>query len=30
PDAQMLQKTSSYLQAKGITLLLIHGQVYSL
>lgn len=30
PDAQMLQKTSSHLQAKGITRLLIDGQVYSL
>lgn len=30
PDAQMLQKTSSHLQAKGITRLLIDGQVYAL
>lgn len=30
PDGQMLQKTSSYLQEKGITRLLIDGQVYSL
>lgn len=30
PDAQMLHKTSSHLQAKGITRLLIDGQVYSL
>ena len=30
PDSSMLQKTSSYLQAKGITRLLIDGQVYSL
>ncbi|MEQ9667072.1 hypothetical protein [Coleofasciculus sp. G2-EDA-02] len=30
PDGQMLQKTCSYLQAKGITRLLIDGQVYSL
>lgn len=30
PDGRMLQKTSSYLQAKGITRLLIDGQVYSL
>ncbi|MGB7519379.1 MAG: helix-turn-helix domain-containing protein [Spirulinaceae cyanobacterium] len=28
PDGAMLQKTSSYLQAKGINLLLIDGQVY--
>jgi hypothetical protein len=30
PDAQVLQKTSSHLQAKGITRLLIDGQVYAL
>jgi transposase-like protein len=30
PDGQMLQKTCSHLQAKGITRLLIDGQVYSL
>ncbi|MCT7952264.1 hypothetical protein NG798_20930 [Ancylothrix sp. C2] len=30
PDGRMLQKTSSYLYAKGITRLLIDGQVYSL
>lgn len=30
PDGRMLQKTRSYLQAKGITRLLIDGQVYSL
>ncbi|HIK26604.1 MAG: transposase [Oscillatoriaceae bacterium SKW80] len=30
PDGQMLQKTSAYLQAKGITRLLIDGQVYSI
>ena len=30
PDGRMLQKTSSYLEAKGITRLLIDGQVYSL
>ena len=30
PDGRMLQKTSSHLQAKGITRLLIDGQVYSL
>ena len=30
PDGQMLQKTGSYLQAKGITRLLIDGQVYAL
>lgn len=30
PDGQMLQKTSVYLQSKGITRLLIDGQVYSL
>lgn len=30
PDGRMLQKTSAYLQAKGITRLLIDGQVYSL
>jgi transposase-like protein len=30
PDGQMLQKTSSYLQAKGISCLLIDGQIYSL
>ena len=28
PDGAMFQKTSSYLQAKGINLLLIDGQVY--
>jgi transposase-like protein len=30
PDGQMLEKTSVYLQAKGITRLLIDGQVYAL
>jgi len=30
PDGQMLQKTSAYLQEKGITRVLIDGQVYSL
>ncbi|MFB2839656.1 transposase [Floridanema evergladense] len=30
PDGRMLQKTSPYLKAKGITRLLIDGQVYSL
>lgn len=30
PDGKVLQKTSSHLQAKGITRLLIDGQVYSL
>jgi transposase-like protein len=30
PDGRMLQKASPYLQAKGITRLLIDGQVYSL
>ena len=30
PDGGMLHKTSTYLQAKGITHLLIDGQVYSL
>ena len=30
PDSRMLQKVSSYLQAKGITRILIDGQVYSL
>ncbi|MBW4649368.1 MAG: hypothetical protein KME06_11870 [Kastovskya adunca ATA6-11-RM4] len=30
PDGQMLQKTSSHLHAKGITRLLMDGQVYSL
>ncbi|MBZ8182691.1 helix-turn-helix domain-containing protein [Oscillatoria salina] len=30
PDGKMLKKVSSYLQAKGITRLLIDGQVYSL
>ncbi len=30
PDGKMLQKTSPYLQAKGITRLLIDGQVYSI
>jgi transposase-like protein len=30
PDAQMLQKTSNHLQAKGITRLLLDGQIYSL
>ena len=30
PDGQMLQKTGYHLQAKGITRLLIDGQVYSL
>ncbi len=30
PDGQILQKTAPYLQAKGITRLLIEGQVYAL
>jgi hypothetical protein len=30
PDSRVLQKTAPYLQAKGITRLLIEGQVYSL
>ncbi len=30
PDGRVLRKTSSYLQAKGITRLLIDGQVYAL
>ena len=30
PDGRMLQKTTVYLQAKGITRLLIDGQVYKL
>ncbi|HEY9737850.1 MAG TPA: hypothetical protein V6D06_16275 [Trichocoleus sp.] len=30
PDGTMLQKTSPYLQAKGITRLLIDGQIYAL
>lgn len=30
PDSRMLQKASNHLQAKGITRLLIDGQVYSL
>ena len=30
PDGRILEKTCSYLQAKGITRLLIDGQVYSL
>jgi len=30
PDSSMLQKTAPYLRAKGITRLLIDGQVYSL
>ncbi len=30
PDGRMLQKTAPYLQAKGITRLLIDGQVYSI
>lgn len=30
PDGRVLQKTSSHLQAKGITRLLIDGQVYAL
>ncbi|HEY9607254.1 MAG TPA: hypothetical protein V6C85_36950, partial [Allocoleopsis sp.] len=30
PDGRMLQKACSHLQAKGITRLLIDGQVYSL
>lgn len=30
PDSRVLQKTSSHLQAKGITRLLIDGRVYSL
>ncbi len=30
PDARILQKTSPYLEAKGITRLLIDGQIYAL
>jgi hypothetical protein len=30
PDSRILQKTSPHLQAKGITHLLIDGQVYAL
>ena len=30
PDSRMLQKTSHHLQDKGITRLLIDGQIYSL
>lgn len=30
PDSQLLQKTAPYLQAKGITRLLVDGQVYRL
>jgi SOS response regulatory protein OraA/RecX len=30
PDSRMLQKVSPYLQAKGITRVLIDGNVYSL
>jgi hypothetical protein len=30
PDGKLLQKTSSHLQAKGITRILLEGQVYSL
>ena len=30
PDSKMLQKTRSHLQAKGITRLLVDGQIYSL
>ncbi|MEB3211091.1 MAG: helix-turn-helix domain-containing protein [Leptolyngbyaceae bacterium] len=30
PDSRILRKTTPYLQSKGITRLLIHGQVYSL
>jgi transposase-like protein len=30
PDSKMLQRVSSYLQAKGITRILVDGQVYSL
>ena len=30
PDGQMLQKTAQHLQDKGITRLLIDGQIYSL
>ncbi len=30
PDGRMLQKTSPYLEAKGITRLLMDGQIYSL
>ncbi|AFY59553.1 helix-turn-helix domain-containing protein [Synechococcus sp. PCC 6312] len=30
PDGNVLRKTTSYLQGKGITRLLIHGQVYAL
>ena len=30
PDGRILQKTSPYLEAKGITRLLIDGQIYSL
>ena len=29
PDGQMLQKTSRYLHSKGITRLLIDGQIYA-
>ncbi|MFM7546351.1 MAG: hypothetical protein ACKO3I_07575 [Synechococcales cyanobacterium] len=30
PDGQLLQKTTAYLQAKGITRLFLDGQIYSL
>lgn len=30
PDGHLIQKTSSYLEAKGITRLLLDGQIYSL
>jgi hypothetical protein len=30
PDSKVITKVSGYLQAKGITRLLIDGQVYSL
>ena len=30
PDGRVLQKTSTYLQAKGISRILIDGKVYSL
>jgi hypothetical protein len=30
PDGRLLEKTCDYLQAKGITRLLLDGQVYSL
>ena len=30
PDGKMLQKTSSHLQAKGITRIIMDGRIYSL